>query len=221
MHMDLVIDEGQRYGLEINFKKTVAINVHCETELKQPTGELVKTVEQAVYLGGLLCADAAASPEVSRRIGEAKGAFFALQKCWSHANISRHRKIEIYKACVVAKLMYGLETLWLLQNHLARLDAFHVMCLRRILSIPCSYLSRVRNSAVLDRAREPLLSTVLQKRQVALYESIARMPQDHVIRQLVCQPTSDQPRAWAVACRRGRPKQQWAACVWRLRAAAG
>ena len=79
MHMDFVIDEGQRYGLEINFKKTVALNVQCETELQQPTGEPVKTVGQAVYLGGLLCANAAASPEVSRRIGEAKGTFEALK----------------------------------------------------------------------------------------------------------------------------------------------
>ena len=161
MHMDLVIDEGQRYGLEVNFSKTVAMNVHCETQLTQPTGEPVKTVEQAAYLGGMLCTNAAASPEVSRRIGEAKGAFEALQKCWSHANITRKRKIEIYNACVVSKLLYGLDTLWLLQNHLQRIDAFHVKCLRRILHIPCSYRSRISNVTVLDTAGEPLLSVVL------------------------------------------------------------
>ena len=33
LHMDLVIDEGQRYGLEVNFSKTVAMNVNCETQL--------------------------------------------------------------------------------------------------------------------------------------------------------------------------------------------
>ena len=220
LHMDLVIDEGQRYGLEVNFSKTVAMNVNCETQLMQPTGQPVKIVEQAVYLGGMLCANAAASPEVSRRIGEAKGAFEALQKCWSHANITRKRKIEIYKACVVSKLMYGLETLWLLQNHLQRIDAFHVKCLRRILHIPCSYLSRVPNSAVLEVAGEPLLSAVLQKRQVAVYKSIAQMPADHLIRRLVCKPSSDEPRVWTAERRRGRPKQQWAACVWSVIAAA-
>ena len=219
LHVHLVMDEGQRYGLEISLKKTVALNVQCETVLTQPTGEPVKTVGQAVYLGGLLCSNATASPEVSRRIGEAKGAFEALQKCWSHANISRKRKVEIYKACVVSKLLFGLETLWLLQNHLQRIEAFHVKCLRRILHIPCACVSRIRNSAVHDAAGEALLTAELKKRQMAAYNGIAQLPPENLLRQLICQPTSSAPRVWTTECRRSRSKQQWAAGVFKMIAA--
>ena len=121
---------------------------------------------------------------------------------------------------MVSKLLYGLNTLWLLHTHLQRIDAFHVKCSRQILHILCSYLSRIRNSAVLDDAGEPLLSAELQKQLVEGYISIAQMPANHLTRQLVCEPASPEPRMWAVERQRGRPKQQWAACVWRIIAAA-
>ena len=109
--MDILVDEGRRYGLELNWSKTVAMRIHNEGQLIQPSGEPVKFVEQAVYLGGLLSTTACAKSEVTRRIGEARGVFKALQRCWSHANISRQRKIELYLACVVSKVMYNLESL--------------------------------------------------------------------------------------------------------------
>ena len=74
-HMDLVVDEGSRYGLELNWSKTVAMNILHDGTSRQPSGEPVKRVNQAVYLGGLLSVDASVAPEVSRRLGEARGTF--------------------------------------------------------------------------------------------------------------------------------------------------
>ena len=53
--LELVVDEGRRYGLELNWKKTLAMRIGTMQEIKTPNGEAVQTVAQAVYLGGLLC----------------------------------------------------------------------------------------------------------------------------------------------------------------------
>ena len=102
--LDLVVDEGKRYGRELNWKKTMCMKVRNDGEIKAPSGEPVQTVEQAVYLGGMLSSNASAKPEVTRRLGEARGDFKVLAQCWSHANIPRSRKMDIYTACIVSKL---------------------------------------------------------------------------------------------------------------------
>ena len=213
LHMDTLVDEGQRYGLELNWSKTVAMRINNQGQLVQPSGEPVRFVDQAVYLGGLFSTTTCAKPEVIWRIGEAKGTFRALQRCWSHANISRQRKIELYQACVVSKVMYNLESLWLLQADVQRLDAFHVKCLRVICKIPCSYISRIPNQRVLEVAGQQPLSEMLRDRQQKLYRQIARSPETSLLKKLTCEPGSDLPRRWAAKRRPGRPKQQWAACV--------
>ena len=139
-------------------------------------------MEQAVYLGGLLNVKCIAKPEATRTLGEAKAAFKNLSKCWSHANIRCARKIELYKAIVLPKLLYNLETLWLLQADKDRLDSFHAQCLRRVLRISSSYVSRVSNKDVLARAGERPLSSTLRGRQTALYKKIAALPGDDPLR---------------------------------------
>ena len=177
----------------------------------------MKTVEEAVYLGGLLTTTSSAKPEVTRRLGEARGGFKALAQCWAHANITRHRKVQVYLACIVSKLLYNLDSLWLLQADLARIDAFHVKCLRRIYSIPSSYISRISNRDVMKTASQSTLSSTLAERQAKLYGDIAALPETHVLRRLTCEPGSSEPRQWTIKRRQGRPKQQWAACVHKYR----
>jgi hypothetical protein len=48
---------------------------------------------------------------------------------------------------------------------------------------------------------------------VRLYKEIVLLPEQHILRQLTCEPGSSRPRRWSVKRRAGRPKQQWAACV--------
>ena len=215
--MELVIDEGARYGLEINWSKTLAINIHSTGDLLQPSGAVVKKVSKGVYLGGMLTSSGAVGPEFSRRWGEAKASFQSLQRCWSHANISRRRKIELYHACVVSKLSYGLESMWLLSPELRRLDAFHIRFLRCICRIEPSHISRVSHAIVLETDGQAPFSTILRNRQLALYEQIVRMDDDSPLRGLTYEAGSDRPKVWAASRRRGRPKQQWAPSVYCLR----
>ena len=152
---------------------------------------------------------------MTRRLGEASAGFKALAQVWSHANIPRARKVEIYIATVVSKILYNLDSIWLLQADLHRIDAFHISCLRRMYGIPCSYLSRIPNKQALAVSRQKLLSAILLERQIKLYLRIAALPSDHMLRVLTCEPGSSKPRVWNFKRKPGRPKQQWASCIHR------
>ena len=125
--------------------------------------------------------------------------------------------MEIYMAYVVSKLMYSLETIWLLKNERAKLDAFHVKCLRKIFGIPPSFVSRISNAEVLETAAAPLLSEILASRQAKLYKRLQDQPQQSFARRLVCTETGE-PRVWHVKRRRGRPRQMWAHSVHKMMA---
>ena len=138
-HLLILIDEGKRYGLELNESKTLLMQVNHTSRIYHASGEAIQVVDEAVYLGGLINAKADARPELTRRLGEAKSIYKKLQQCWSHANITRKRKVALYRSIVVPKLMYNLESLWLNEDGKCRLNAFHVKCLRHICRIAPSY----------------------------------------------------------------------------------
>ena len=161
----------------------------------------------------MLCADGQPGAEVSRRIGEAWRAYLQLERVWRHANITRDRKIDLYVGCIIPKVMYGLESLWLRQAERKRLDAFHAKCLRRVLGIPHSYISRITNQEVLSRADANPLSTTLLQRQLLLFGKIARMPDHCPQRQVLFEPSSVTLKRIVGKRPRGRPRQQWGQSV--------
>ena len=167
-----------------------------------------------VYFGSILVSSASAKPELSRRFGETNGNFKTLDACWKHTNIKTERKIQIYLACVVSKLMYCLDSLWLLQGDIQRLDGFHAKCLRRILKIEPSYVSRVSNDFVLKSANQDQLSVLLKKRQNELFQKIASKDDNDLLRRLAFYPSCTNPVIWCSIRRRGRPKLQWTQCIY-------
>ena len=210
-----IVDEGQRYGLELNWDKTVHMHISSDLRIAKPGGGFIKSVREAVYLGGLITCDGKATREITRRLGEAGRFFDSLAAAWNHAAITRKRKLTIYSRTVVSKLLYSLESLWLLQADRRRLDAFHCRCLRRILRIPPSFLSRVSNCTVLEIGDSEPLSELLLSRQRKLYSSITQQPAESLVRRLVCDANC-QPMRWPGKRRRGRPRQQCSAAVFSL-----
>ena len=100
----------------------------------------------------LISCDGRVLRELTRRLSEGRSIFLIMRKLWSHANLSVKRKIEIFNAHITSKVMYSLESLWLLKADKDRLDAFHCMCLNRILHVAPSFVSRVSNNDVYARA---------------------------------------------------------------------
>ena len=125
------------------------------------------------------------------------------------------KKISIYCTCVLGKVLYSLDSIWLLQADRRRLDGFHCRMFRRVLTIPHSYYSRMTNAKVLEKAGCTPLSEVLLARQAKLFKKIQRLPEDSLVRRLVCN-SDGQPRSWSLRRSRGRPRQQWAHEVHKL-----
>ena len=148
-------------------------------------------------------------------MGDAWNVFLNLEQVWKHAHIPQKRNLEIYQGLVVPRLMYGLDSLWLRKADRARLDSFHVKCLRSVHGIGHSYWSRVSNADVLAVAQTRPLSSVLLQRQLILYGKLARMPEGAVQRQTLFDSSSNMaPKNYVGKRRRGRPRQMWGACVY-------
>ena len=77
--LDGIVEEGARYGLALNWKKTVQMQIGTPSVIKRPDGQDIDAVRQAVYLGGCITCDGKATSEISRRIGECKRSFQQLQ----------------------------------------------------------------------------------------------------------------------------------------------
>jgi len=89
-----------------------------------------------------------------------------LRVIWSHSTLGVQRKIRIFDACVVSKLLYGLQSACFNQAERRRLDGFYARSLRKILRLPPAYYRRVSNDIVLARAREPLSARLLQQQMM-------------------------------------------------------
>ena len=103
--LDEVVKEGAKYGLEVNWDKTVQLQVSTPELVKQPDSQPVKQVREAVYLGGMICCDGKASRELCRRLGEGRAALRCLARIWSHTGIGMRRKLYIYNTCVISKVL--------------------------------------------------------------------------------------------------------------------
>ena len=102
----LVQAEAAKYNLHLKLDKTKLILYNSEASICSQDGSQVQQVSSLVYLGGLIEHTGKQGPEVRRRLGEARVVFQNLKRVWRHAGLSIRRKIGIYKACVVSKLLY-------------------------------------------------------------------------------------------------------------------
>ena len=163
--------------------------VGCEAAIPKPDGKFITQKGSIVYLGGILSGNSSIGPELGRRIGVAKSEFDTLARIWLHSTLTAQRRIKICDACVLSKLLYCLHTAWLKTHELARLDAFHARCLRKVLGFPHSYISRISNATVSCTAGSQKLSCVLLQRQLVLLAQVARKGDDDPLRNLVFKPS--------------------------------
>ena len=158
-----MVVEGSKYGLELNWTKTYQMNINSNSTILWPDGVEMEKKRSIIYLGGMISCDGKSGVEVRRRVSEGRSAFKILSRLWSHANVPLHRKLDIFNACITSKVLYSLESLWLLQTDRSRLDAFQCSCVRQILRIAPSFISRVSNADVLSRARQMQYSCMFKK----------------------------------------------------------
>ena len=78
-----------------------------------------------------------------------------------------------------------MEGAWLNKHLVKKLDGFYCKCLRRILGISHSYISRISNAFILKQFNSKPLSQILLYRQLILFGRVARMSDSSTMRQLV------------------------------------
>jgi len=184
--------------------------VRCHAEFFSPNGEPIQLKTSFRYLGSILSNDGQAGTELSCRLGAACKEFDSLCKVWSHAALPRQKKLRVYEACVVSKLMYCLDTLYLNTAELRKLDAFHHRCLRRIAGVKPSYYSRVSNATVRNMLSAKPLKQVLLSRQLVYLGTVASKPSNNVLREYLFTPGEVMLRPIVGRRRRGRPRACWA-----------
>ena len=200
---------GGQFGMHLHWGKTQALSIGSNDHICNSTGQQIPKSESIVYLGGLLCSDARMDSELSRRIGMANSVFLSLRTVWSHTSISTKAKLAFFRSLVVSRLLYGLSSCWLVKRQMSRLEGFYARCLRSILRIPVSYVSRVSNNEVFRRARMQPLGAQLRAAQCVLLGKTAQSGPGSLLRKNVFMDGTLSPVVGHYIRRVGRPRQDW------------
>ena len=112
-YMQSYREVGTEYGLVFNWDKLEMTAVGKDVQILKFDGSPVKCKDNMIYLGSLLSSDGRIDTEISRRLGMAQEEFQLLSRVWNHANLSEHKKVEVFNACILSKLIYGIHTAWL------------------------------------------------------------------------------------------------------------
>ena len=207
-YLACIVEIGLANGLEMNWNKVEVMSVKCSSPLVRPDGQALTPKDSFVYLGSQLSANGDVNSELARRLGMAQADFNSIHQVWCHSGLCPRQKYDIYIACIVSKLLYGLHVIWPNQAARNKLDAFHARCMRRILGVAPSFFSRVSNSEVLHKIGAPKLSRILLERQLGFFGTLARRQDTCPVRNFVFGPQLAR-KSVDYKRRRGRPNLEW------------
>ena len=147
-------------------------------------GQRLQAMENFTYLGSTLSRSANIDAEVTNRIAKASSAFGRLKKSvWERRGISHRSKVKVYRAVVLATLLYGCETWTIYRRHEKQLHQFHLRCLRSILNI--SWQDKIPDTEVLERAQLPSVITTMREAQTRWAGHVSRMSDSRIPKQLL------------------------------------
>jgi len=200
---------GRRYGLVLHWGKLQLLAIRGHDVVRRPDGSKISADEEMTYLGATVTSDGRTGRELTRRVGMAKRSFLELSRVWTHSALGRKRRTEIFNALISTKLMYGLTTTVMPAADRSRLDAFQSYCLRKIWGVLPSYISRVSNVQVLQKASQKPLSEQMTLQQLLLFGKAARAPPGSIFRDCAFCPGSLRSAADRFVRRVGRPRLEW------------
>jgi len=103
-----------------------------------------------------------------------------------HGNCTFAKKLEVFNAVLVSKLLYGLESTVLNQSLLKRLDAFLFKGLRKMLHIPTTFVDRTYSNAHILEKTNSVLSEAGAKELVLLSEAHSKRRRVLLAKLVVC-----------------------------------
>jgi hypothetical protein len=204
-----VATAGERFGMELHNGKLQLICIRCDEPVEKPNGEHLQPQQQMQYLGTTLSEDGRVSSELSRRIGQARSEFRSLCKVWNHSSLSVNRKLRVFDSLVQSKFLYGLATCCFTVAEQRRINGFQAKCIRQILGIAPSFVSRVSNAEVLRRSRMRNAMELLAQQQLIQLGKVLRAPSASALHHTSLIPGTLQPATSRYVRRRGRPHKEW------------
>ena len=162
------------YGLGLNRDKCVKISVKAVADMVFSNDEKVPEEDRVEYLGAVVNARTDPKLEINRRIAAARYIWTKLKLFWRGGLLSVRDKTRIYDTLIASKLTYGLHTLPLKDDLLAKIDAFHFKGLRQMLKMkppPWTEQTQISRFCRLRRKRRTN-GTKSQGKRKPMYKSL-------------------------------------------------
>ena len=99
-------------------------------------GETVETVSDFIIWGSKITADGDCSHEIKRRLLLGRKVMTTLDSIFKSRNITLPTKVRLVRAMVFLVVMYGCESWTVKKAECQRIDAFELLCWRRLLRVP-------------------------------------------------------------------------------------
>ena len=181
--------------------------------VRAPDGIVIQSKPTMEYLGCILHGDGQSTHEISRRIALAKADFDLLAKTWTHSALTWKQKLHVYaslkKIIVESKLLHAMATLTLTVAQTRKLNGFQNRCIRKLIGVPPSFVSRISNASVLRKAGHTKASDLLRKKRLQLFGKVLRVDAMHPLRRACFIPKTFIPVTECFVRRVGRPSKEW------------
>ena len=103
-------------------------------------GSALKSVEKFTYLRSSLSQNPVLDDKIAMCLNKASVAFGSFTgQLWNEHGIVIVTKVKVYRAVIIATLLYGCETWTLYRRHIRQLDRMHMCCLRNIANGKINY----------------------------------------------------------------------------------
>ena len=130
-----VKEESEKVGLNLNIQKTkiMASGPIASWEID---GETVGRVTDFIFLGSKITADGDCSHEIKRCLLLERKAMTNLDNLLKRGDITLPTEVCLFKAMVFPVVMYGCKSWTIKKAECQRIDAFELLCWRRLLRVP-------------------------------------------------------------------------------------
>ena len=138
--------ESEKVGLKLNIQKTKIMASRPITSW-EIDGETVETVSDFTFLGSKITADGDCSHEIKRCLLLGRKVMTNIDSILKSRDITLPTQICLVKAMAFPVVIYGCESWTVKKAECQRIDAFELLCWRRLLRVP--WTARRSNQSIL------------------------------------------------------------------------
>lgn len=200
---DAFSSASKKFGLKINVKKTEVLYQPCsqaipEAPIKVDHADLA-SVRDFTYLGSTISKDATLDTELQKRMSKASSAYGRLrERLWNNHHVPIRTKCKVYRAIVIATLLYGAETWTLYRRQIKKLHVFMMRQLRKIMNV--KWWDKITNVDVLRRAGLPSMDDLVIRKNLRWTGHVLRMEPGRLPKQILYSQLTEGKR------KKGRPR---------------